>query len=75
MTNPMSQEQTPQHRLDIAPGVVGWIVAANTCDLVPDHIVMLVGNDPMCMAMLRAGHPVVIVEDLLDGAGVDRADA
>lgn len=56
----------PKHSKDCLLKV--WLVAANTVDDCPDHIVMLVGNDPMCMAMLRAGHPVVIVEDVMDGA-------
>jgi len=55
-----------KHRIEIAPGVVGWMVGADTCDKCPDHVVMQVANSPEAMAALRAGYPVCVVEDVMD---------
>ena len=56
--------------VEIAPGVGAWMVGADTVDDCPDHIVMQVANDSLAMAMMRAGHPVAVVEDVrASGAG------
>lgn len=54
--------------VEIAPGIGAWLVGADTCDLIPDHIIMQVANDPLAIAMMRAGYPVAVVEDLMDGS-------
>ena len=50
-----------------------WLVAANTVDDCPDHIVMLVANDPLAMAALRAGYPVAVVEDAMNAEATGNA--
>lgn len=50
--------------IEIAPGLGAWMVGADTVDDCPDHIVMLVANDPLAMAMMHAGYPVAVVEDI-----------
>ena len=57
-------QDTPKYRFDIEPGIIAWIVGADTVDNIPDRIVMNVANDPMAVAMLKAGYPVVYVEDI-----------
>lgn len=56
--------------VEIAPGIGAWLVGADTCDLIPDRIIMQVANNPVAMAMMRAGYPVAVVEDMqVSGAG------
>lgn len=52
-----------EYKIQIAPGLTLWKVGANTVDLIPDHIVMQIANDPLCMAMMHAGHPIHFIED------------
>lgn len=52
-----------EYRVQIAPGLTLWKVGANTVDFIPDHIVMQVANDPLCMAALEMGIPVHFIED------------
>lgn len=55
------------HKIEIAPGIVGWLVGKDTVDRCPDHVVLAVANNPAAMAALKAGFPVCYVEDVMDG--------